>query len=287
MKNLCFFCALICLGCQPKASEQKIETDSIEVATTISETQTEQKVAQVEKSPIYTYPATFRVNDSTNSFIYFLRPGSVIFKDSTFDSQEVLRIDQLTPVTVMASSSNLQPDGASICEQYFWYLVTMQDKTEGWIHGSGLLEDLTREPLTGEDFTLNGTTYTLYYFKDSGVGPSNSDGLTGCDEYVIPYFVNANQNTYHFIKVPDSTIDLNNLFISNYLNWVSFISNEGGGLQLQSIQYDEDTKSTLLKLSISYQDGGTAARMYILESGGNFELISFREAPEDSSENLN
>jgi hypothetical protein len=285
MKHLYVCCVLLLsVSCQTKPSEQNATVDTAQAPP---DQNLAQEVVPQQQSFIYTYPATFKLTDETVSYSEFLQPGSVIFKDSTYESQEVLRIELLTPVRIISNSSTLQPQSGPICEQYFWYEVMLPDETVGWVYGAGLLKNLENQSLVGEKFILFGTEYTLYYLQDSGVGASNSDGLTGCNEYVIPYFFNERENTYHFIKVPNSTVKENNLFISTYLNWLSFLSNEGGGITIQSIGYDEENDSVLLKLSVGYQDGGSAAKMYLLEGGGHFELLSFEETPEDGDENLN
>jgi hypothetical protein len=286
MKYLYFLSLLLYASCQTKPSESKIQADSTEIANVIAKKPTQEVVRQ-DNPYIYSYPATFQLTDETVSYNSFLHPGSVIFKDSTYESEEVLRIELLTPVRIISTSSTMQPQGGNICEQYFWYQIMMDDETEGWIYGSGLLKELNNESLSGERVSLNGTAYRLYYLKDSGVGASNSDGLTGCDEYIIPYFFNENKNTFHFIKIPDSTIRENTLFITNYLNWLGFLSNEGGGIIIQSIEDDEKFNRIALKANVFYQDGGAYAKIYISEDGnGNIELISFEEVP-DKNENVN
>lgn len=124
--------------------------------------------------------------------------------------------------------------------------------------------------LNGSSITITEEEYTLFFLTDAGIGPSDENGLTGCDSFIIPYFYNNYTKTVHFIQ--SAGMQSNNYFVLTYLGWLSLSSSEGGESSISSIDVSENTLA--LTLNVSYQDGGDTVQLDIYYSDGLFSFSS-------------
>ncbi len=135
----------------------------------------------------------------------------------------------------------------------------------------------------GTEVEFNGKKYTLNYLSDTGIGPSDENGLTGCSSYAIPYFYNSEEKTIHFIKTNTYQLEgAQGLFLSPYLNWLALESSEGGSVYVEGIETQEST--IIMKLGASYQDGGANGDITLSFDAGTFSLLSFHIQPQQDSE---
>lgn len=242
-------------SCQSVPSEKK--ADSVDVAAP-----TEVLSATTSVPSNYFLPAY------KESLEAFLIPGASIYSDTTQAASLISQVKDLTEVSIDSQSSVRQP-GEDLCRQYYFYEVTLKGTgTKGWVSGTSVLQ-LANVPSTNSSqvFTISGNEYQLYYLVDSGIGPSDENGLTGCNQYYIPFFFNEQNKTVRFIK--STTVTSNNYFVSTYLDWLCFISSDGGRVRVSQIEIEEGNIINF-SLSAEYQEGGAEAVMNVIETDSVF-----------------
>lgn len=280
MKYLILITAAFLLACQPKTnSEQKNDSLAVESIPATS-TSSNNFSPPVQAAPIIT---TFQLPSPIDNYDIFIDAGTTLYSKASFESEAVKTITAFTPATELSETEKSEPEDGENCNRYLWYEVQLSDSTTGWVYGSSIeVRSTDDNGLSGRDVEINGKTYTLDYLADAGIGASDEDGLTGCQEYTIPYFYNAEEKTMHFIQASPWQFDSDKqLFITTYLNWFAFESSEGGGVTFLSLKVEETTIT--IRLSASYQEGGANGELNIDFTEGKFRYSS---ASVDDDENV-
>lgn len=183
-------------------------------------------------------------------------------------------------------------DGASDCDKmgYHFYDIrfTIDGKEwEGVIFGEDLFlsprayqvfRGQTPTVINPQSLSIHGTDYEFDVVLSDGIGPSNADGLTGCDDTYIPYFRDVKTGKINFIRVTDegalqeggdSHMRMRNGILE--LVWGS----EGGSCKIQSVEYGkcQGEETIVLELESGYQDGGASFTMCVTEADGQFNLL--------------
>src|SRR6185436_11251766 len=121
------------------------------------------------------------------------------------ESEVVKELTEFTPALQIQRTSAREPEDYGICSHYFWYEVKLNDGTKGWVYGASVeIKSEANNASAGIEIEVNGKKYTLDFLEDTGIGPSDENGLTGCSSYSVPYFYNSEENTMHFIKTNSS-----------------------------------------------------------------------------------
>ena len=275
MKYSFFILVLLGLSCQTKTAEQNSTKDTTAVVVSPTSPTPVSTPVPVQES----VPSTYEIGTTGDDFTVLLLPGTSIYSDSTDESNILMETKTLTPKQTHITSALASPAGADICNQYFWYTVST-GKGEGWVYGKNVLQAIERAPYS--KLEIAGTPYDLYYLFDSGVGPSNKDGLTGCNQFYIPHLWHREKGTLLFIQ--DGNLSLpDKSFTTSYsgYGWLSFISSEGGSARIQSIEYTKSESSFHLFVNVGYQEGGSKFHMIVAEREGNLVLQAFDEVNED------
>jgi hypothetical protein len=272
MKYIFIILVLLGLSCQTKTAEQNSTKDSTAVVTSPTPVSSPAPVQEA-------VPSTYEIGTTGDDFTVLLLAGTPIYSDTTDDSNVLMETKTLTPKQTHITSTWASPAGINICDQYFWYTVATE-KGEGWVYGKNVLQVGESAPYS--KLEIAGTPYDLYYLVDSGVGPSNKDGLTGCNQFYIPYLWHREKGTLLFIQdnnvsLPDKSLTTS---YSGY-GWLSLISSEGGSAQIRSIEYNKSESNFHLFLNVGYQDGGSKFHMIVVEREGNMVLQSFNEINEE------
>ena len=183
-------------------------------------------------------------------------------------------------------------EGTPYCDQmgyHFYEVKVMQGDQEiqGVIYGSNVfLEPQGYEAFRGirptvienQVLEINGTGYEFGVVVSDGIGPSNSEGLTGCDDTYLPYFRNISTNEVRFIMVTEPGIleqgDSHMRYFNGFLQLVW--GSEGGSCVIQSIDQAKCNGewSVVMELESGYQDGGAKFTMCVTHANGNFSLLT-------------
>jgi hypothetical protein len=265
MKHARLFIFIIFLSCQPKGTSESV-MDSVETETSVNE-------ASSYSSPTYTPPpeiaSTYQV--STLDFDALLLPGTTVYRDSTDESEIVTELVRLVPVSVLDKSVLMHPTEGDLCNQFPWFKVRFSDGDEGWAYGSKFIHSEQSETAS---FQLDNKDYDLYLGFDAGVGASNSEGLTGCNDYQVLYIQCPSDTTIHLIRYQSLTAGIQNL-AESFDGWFSVVQNEGGGAKISTVRLittDSGTQLIRLYISISYQEGGAEGYIDLQKTDSDFTI---------------
>jgi len=276
MKKNYIFMALLAISCQSKTAEQKVTNDTTRVTDVPSSIETSVSTPVPAQPEV---PSTYKIS-TQEDYTVFLLPGTRVFADTTEESNVLMELESLTPQITHGSSKTPDPASAPICNQYFWYNVSTE-KGNGWVYGQNVLRGITSAPYSSID--IGDTPYTLFHVMDSGIGASNNEGLTGCNQYYIPYLWNKEKNTISFIKVGYLPLPDNSFTTSYGFQWLSLISSEGGSAGIQSIDFNKSESIFTAFINVGYQEGGAKFNMTFQEREGDMVLLSFNEINEDNN----
>lgn len=163
------------------------------------------------------------------------------------------------------------------CEDYGykWYRVENSDGVSAWMYGKYLFKkdqwDDYRHAKVGAGLDYYGVSWTYGSASSLSYGPSDQDGLTGCDDLKIPFFYSEVDMDIKPIFVPDPTVldgpnHLAAVFDSKLL---MFMSGEGGDSIVKSIEQTSDGEIAMV-LENGFQDGSNETTVYIESRGGKF-----------------
>ncbi len=183
-------------------------------------------------------------------------------------------------------------DGASDCDKmgYHFYDITFTIDGKEWkgvIFGDDLFitprayqvfRGQTPDVKAPEEISINGTSYEFDVVLSDGIGPSDSQGLTGCDDTYIPYLRNTATGKISFINIdnPDLLADGDSHMRSRngilQLVWGS----EGGSTKVSQLDFGMcgGNEAFMMVLGSGYQDGGANFNMCVDEENGYFQVIS-------------
>jgi len=253
----------VLLSCSSKKSSEQA-TDSTAVDSSVVSKEMEDQVG----SSLF-----------VNSFDAFVQPGSVVYADSTEESDALFEKKDFEQTSIQSVTTLRYPEGAKYCDQYPWYQVQFPDQSTGWVYGDNILKVPQDRSTLLSSFTYHEKEYNLYLSVDTGIGPSDSEGLTGCNEYDVLYLYDVKNNAVNFIQYACTDgVD----FIDNYKDWFSFISSEGGSASVSSVSFTDD--DIILNVDIFYQEGGAKATVQIRETDSTFVAESVELADNQPAE---
>ena len=264
MKPALLLVFIVFLSCQPKVASESV-IDSVETETSINE-------GSNNPSPTYPPPpeivSTYQV--STLDFDALLLPGTTVYRDSTDESEIVTELVRLVPVSILDKSGWMYPTDGDLCDQFPWFKVRFSDGDEGWAYGSTFIHSAQSETAS---FQLDNKEYDLYLGFDAGVGASNSDGLTGCNDYQMLYIQCPADTTIHLMSYQSLAAGIQNL-AESFGGWLSLVQNEGGGAKISTIRLIPNSGTQLIRLyiSISYQDGGAEGYIDLQKVDNDFTI---------------
>ena len=275
MKNLTSTaCFLLLLACQPKNSaDQTVDSTATDTALVVPET---------DDTNLETAEPVIEENMSSTLGMVgqevLVLPGVVVYLDSITEETMGERAE-LEKVRVMAMTGLRYPQGDDLCNQYFRYDVLFAgDEDRGWVSGEDVLLINANDAYVG-GLTFNGKSYQVFYAYDTGIGPSDSNGLTGCNSHSLPYLLDTKSNAIRFIDFADNN---GNGLIEAYRGWFSLISSEGGSARITALEADET--EIRFNLNISYQEGGETIIVHIAESEGALTVSSLQTVEEESGD---
>lgn len=115
--------------------------------------------------------------------------GVRVRRDSMLDSPVIAQISTGALVQVLrVSTNNFLPPGQldTFCQSYPMVEVKTEDNRTGWIFGKyvfRILDQYENIPESSGAVQWKGVDYRLKACRNFGVGVSDEDGLTGCDEF--------------------------------------------------------------------------------------------------------
>lgn len=258
MKTLPFlFVVFILFSCQSKTQQESLVADST-VLDTAAQTIPDPNYQAPEPEPVIsTYQYT---NDSFDAFVL---PGTWMYADSINPSQSSGPTESLLPVKILSVTKLVYPVDDDICAQFPYYHVIFPDNSISWVFGDNVFTAPRNTKVS--EFEFKGKSYSVYYAFDTGTGVSNEMGLTGCNEYVVPYFVNEADKSFHLLEYQ---LDSYNLV----MYWLSFQNSEGGSTDISSVSIDD--KGIVINTQTDFQDGGAKGRILVELKDGNFIAVS-------------
>lgn len=257
MKTLpLLFVVFILFSCQFKTQQESLAAD-----TTATDTTT------LVNDPAYQSPGPEPIVSSyqftNDSFDAFVLPGTWMYADSTGESEGSGPTESLLPVKIVFVSKLAYPIDGDICAQFPYYRVIFPDNSISWVYGDYVFISSRNNKVS--QFEFKEKSYSVYYAFDTGTGVSNDMGLTGCNQYVMPYFLNESDKSFHFLEYQ---IDSYNMV----MYWLSFQNSEGGSTDISSVSIDD--KGIVLNTQTDFQDGGAKGRILVELKDGNFIAVS-------------
>ncbi len=169
--------------------------------------------------------------------------GAQLLEDSVVNSKTLkhLNLGLFVDVTMISSTREVLPGERSNCADYgyWWYRVRTAEGDEGWVYGNDLLERFDVDAIKGADFPIPGSNaFFLGAARDLSIGASNSDGLTGCDQYYYIFFYREGAAYGQFIESPSESIS--SFGIEDADGLIRFLySSEAGDVMIESYEHDE------------------------------------------------
>lgn len=276
MKDLSLIVFLISLlACQSRTTSDQA-TDSLAYNTvTISETNS----STPEASDVY------EENVSSSSFNTIGReilvlPGVEVYPDST-TLETMGERAVLEKVRVMAVTNLRYPPGDDLCNQFFRYEVLFAgDEDRGWVSGKDVLMIHMDDNAYVGELEFRGKNYQVFYGYDDGIGPSDTNGLTGCNAYAVPYLQDTHDNTIRFIEFTETGNSSG--LIEVFQGWLSLVSSEGGSAAISTV--DSDDTEIRFNVDIGYQEGGETVIIHITENEGTLTVSSLQTVAEESGD---
>ncbi len=199
----------------------------------------------------------------TNSFAF----GTLLkFKDQS-EERDVLNLGSVS--------------GA--CDDYGYHWVKVEDKdgNQAWGYGQFLFKINWNE--SEDPFQYDGETY---YFGSQATaisyGPSDQDGLTGCDDLEMPFFYKKNSDkVYPVIANQKMEYSGMNHFITGFdANVLLLMSGEGGGSDLITAKQLEDGRF-YIKYMNGYQEGSNESEVWLKFDGKQFTIDNIKNSERD------
>jgi hypothetical protein len=275
--SYCFFSFVLfgLCGCG-KPAEQSGTTDSVALPT-----ETPAPIPQ-EAAP------------EQKAIAVITRTDAMVLSEPSLENAGVVsqpKVGQL--VTVIESGPDLVVETYPIAEScdeygYHYFKVSFEEEgqtTEGWIHGRSLH---LMSPETTRDFqwvTYQQLQFEINLAVSDGIGPSNQDGLTGCDETMVVVIRNIETDRTYLVEARDDVFagysGLLGTTREGYLKLVS--ASEGGRTILNQWAVEECDGSPAVQLDLdeSFQDGGASTTICMTwsEDGERLVVSSVRSAP--------
>lgn len=283
--NLTTLALLAFAACQPKPVEttNSVATDSTsdQSASVVDEGDIEEDTDELME--LSSGSSIFVIETSSRAQALVGRNISVM-RDSTDEADELFQTENFEPVVINAQTAVRYPLDTDLCSQYFRYQVAFLNghDIDGWVEGLAVI--LPDEE--GQSYEINGNEYKLMSGQDSGIGPDNEDGLTGCNRYVIPYLYNEKTKKASFFTFAEG-VDFypQDLMIERFFDrWLCFVSSEGGNAYIASVSVSDEGQITF-NIEISYQDGGASATIEAYEkSEGEFVVTYVGRVETDEGE---
>ena len=186
------------------------------------------------------------------------------------------------------------------CDEYgyYWHLVMDTDYKESWVFGKfvyyyGLPDNLDCEsayfdinrngeaPKFSSEWNLNGTDYSFLSAMSLSYGPSDEDGLTGCDIIYLPFLHEAGNTSvkpFYFVDDIGEKSDLswkNDEFDVNALMLIA--GSEGGSDEINTLNSVtwEGKDGLEIEVEFFYQDGSSEGKLIIIEEDDRFIVVSY------------
>jgi len=216
----------------------------------------------------------------------------ILMPDTVPTGKDDIMLSSGTEITILEQDSTrliLGDSNASSCSSYgyYRYRVKTAKGDHGWVYGGNVYLKSTHSAApypneSNKSFTQSGTsvvlgkeTYYLYMACDVGIGPSNEEGLTGCDKIFYPFFVDHQGQIYfikgELVKDPGAAMMGINSDLNNLLFYI--FSSEGGSCTLDYIE--ARGSQILIRNTVEYQDDGASSQMTIVKKGELFEITNF------------
>jgi len=261
--------ALLLLGCQSKSGSDMVSDST---STRVDSTEI---IMTTDSNPGEGEPA-YRFILGSSDFAALALPGSAS-ADSTIDSEIVIYYNSVQAATILSQSRLTYPPEMDICDQYIWYQVRLNDQQTGWITGDLLLQK-TGAPAWQGQFEYAGKSFVAGFLRPATMGASNAQGLTGCTDYAVLYFLDETGKTIYFLKGEASPLEA---ITGSYNNWFSLLSGEAGGGSITSLEPGAgQNEAVRLHLRYGYQEGGGQAILHIEYKDGIFSVASLERVEE-------
>lgn len=258
---------LLLLGCQSKSGSDS-KQDSTRVDSTSQPISTGSNLQADE--------ALYGFSLAASAFSALVLSGTSLSTDSTEISDVATYLGTLRPAIVLSQSALTYPAEAELCDRNTWYQVQLDDQ-QGWVTGDRLLQK-TGAPTWQDNFEYAGKNYTVGFLRPATPGASNAQGLTGCTEYAVLYFMDEAGKKIHFLKGDASPLEA---ITGSYSNWFSLLSGEAGGGSITSLESgDGQNEVVRLHLRYGYQEGGGQAILHVEYKDGIFSVVSLEQREE-------
>jgi hypothetical protein len=204
-------------------------------------------------------------------------------------SAEIIRpFQQGELVKIITKSEEPEQIGRIVtdCDRlgFHWYKVRDHAGQESWIYGKYIFrfQEMRSEKgrvQGGQTLSVNGQDYTFQIAVDVAYGPSDDDGLTGCDNMFIPFLYQKGNPAALLFHLDTKKI------VSDDLTWKAkkfdtgllllLAGSEGGSDDLESVEVR--AKEPVLELEIThyYQDGSSTGHLLARVAKDRIDVVGY------------
>ncbi|MEZ4848598.1 MAG: SH3 domain-containing protein [Bacteroidia bacterium] len=166
---------------------------------------------------------------------------------------------------------------------YRWYRVKDADQKESWVFGKFLYHILApgeRHYAIGQSIQIGQKTWYFGAAVEESYGPSDSEGLTGCDMRFLPFFYEKNAGTVHPVYYDRTIVRSNDLerYEEHFGESVLLLNqmSEGGSVTINEISQDNvGSVDVNLQMELFYQEGTAEGTLSLREDNGTFNVVNF------------
>ncbi|MEM6726671.1 MAG: SH3 domain-containing protein [Bacteroidota bacterium] len=294
-KALLLICLLMILlaGCQSSTepSNQAEQKDQPTVEGSIKNSDT-----TLQEAP---EPDESEVEASPGDYIFqgiIMGDNVRMRSDSTTSSKVAGELNTGDPILVIQETHNRTNVGQEdYCHKrgYHWYQVATKEKIIGWVYGQFVFEMLTADEVSsglespenirpfmgGWNMHLGENEYQIQFHKSKGIGPSDHEGLTGCDDIYYPVLIDRAKRKAIFFHVGAAEYEglAPHLHMDDQNRLYFTLNSEGGNAALNDIYLSDEAVGETLHIEsyIGLQDGGGIAYLSFLVGPQKARLHSF------------
>ncbi len=167
-----------------------------------------------EEIPTEEIPAEDNSNEISlaNYDCFTVGNGVRLRSKANLKSEKVAELENGTLVKILEKTERKVISKNNDCNKlgYPWLKVLTATGEEGWIYGRYLHQNIKKTSkglgsYVNTEHKFDDLPYTFHIGKDFSYPVSDSDGLTGCSDYMMPYFYKKGETTIRPIFLKSNT----------------------------------------------------------------------------------
>ncbi len=199
-------------------------------------------------------------------------------------SEKVTELKNGTLLTIVGETERRTLSTKTECDRngYSWFNVVTSGGHKGWIFGKYVYKIEKRgksgiSSYVGATYKFNDEPYIFGVGKDQSMPMTDEVGLTGCDDYLLPFFYKEGEATITAINAKDHEKTTYQL-AKNANNYWELTASDGRVDKINSIL--QILYGVRLNFSVDYQEGSGSGEIDVIMRNNRFyaKIKSYKEA---------